>query len=85
MTNKKKKPLNVRYDEALAEPTPAQATLEEIAEAGGVSVFTARAWVSGRQRPTNASLILLSRHFKMPIEELFTEEHFANAKDTEEQ
>lgn len=79
----KKKPLNERYSDALEEPTPAQAYLIEMAQAGRASVATARAWVSGKQKPNKASMALLSVHYKMPEDKLFSPNHFDNA-NTEE-
>lgn len=70
-------PLDLRYADALAAMTPAQALLDEIAAAARVSVFTARAWVNGKQMPTPQAMALLSAHFEVAEEELFTQGHFA--------
>lgn len=79
MQNKKsKKPLDVLYDDALNALTPAQATLEEIASVGRASVATARAWISGKQKPNKASLALLSAYYKLPEDKLFSPGHFDN-------
>ena len=75
---KSKKPLDVLYDDALNALTPAQATLEEIASVGRASVATARAWISGKQKPNKASLALLSAYYKLPEDKLFSPGHFDN-------
>lgn len=76
MTKTKKKPLDVRYADALEALTPAQAQLAEIASAARVSIHTARAWVAGKQVPTPQAMVLLSEHYNMKETELFTEGHF---------
>lgn len=83
MTKTKKKPLDVRYVDALEALTPAQAQLAEMAAAGRASVATARAWVAGKQKPNKASMALLAAHFNMPEDKLFSPGHFDNA-NTEE-
>lgn len=80
---KNRKPLDVRYSDALEALTPAQAQLAEMAAAGRASVTTARAWVSGKQRPNPASMALLAAHFNMPEDKLFSPGHFDNANNEE--
>lgn len=84
MTKSRKKPLDVRYDDALEALTPAQAQLAEMAAAGRASVATARAWVSGKQKPNKASMALLAEHYQMEEDKLFSPGHFDNI-NTEEQ
>lgn len=76
----KKKPLDVRYNDALQAPTPAQGQLAEIAAVAGVAISTVRAWIAGKQTPTKQSLRLLSDHYQMPEDELFSPELFCNAR-----
>ena len=78
MTKSKKKPLDVRYSDALEALTPAQAQLAEMAAAGRASVTTVRAWVSGKQKPNPASMALLAAHYNMPEDKLFSPGHFDN-------
>lgn len=79
MTKNRKKPLDVRYNDALEALTPAQAQLAEMAAAGRASVATARAWVAGKQKPNKASMALLAAHFNMSEDKLFSPGHFDNA------
>ena len=81
MAKNNKKPLNVRYEDALDALTPAQAALAEIAAAGRASVATARAWVSGKQKPNKASMALLAAHYNMAEDKLFSPGHFDNANN----
>lgn len=83
MTKNRKKPLDVRYDDALEALTPAQAQLAEMAAAGRASVATARAWVSGKQKPNKASMALLAAHYQMPEDKLFSPGHFDDANEEE--
>lgn len=83
MAKNKNKSLDVRYDDALEALTPAQAVLSEIAAAGRASIATARAWVSGKQKPNPASMALLAAHYNMPEDKLFSPGHFDNANNEE--
>lgn len=79
MTRQKKKPLDVRYNDALQAPTPAQGQLSEIAAVAGVAIATVRAWIAGKQQPTKQSLRLLSDYYQMPEDELFSPDLFSKA------
>lgn len=83
MTKTKKKPLDVRYSDALDALTPAQAQIAEMAAAGRAALATARAWLSGKQKPNAVSMSLLCEHYHMSEDELFSPGHFDNAKTDE--
>ena len=83
MTKTKKKPLDVRYVDALEALTPAQAQIAEMAAAARAPLATVRAWVSGKQKPNSTRMALLAEHYQMPEDELFSEHLFDNAKTDE--
>lgn len=66
------KPLDVRYIEALNVPTPAKQLIDEIAAVSRASVYTVRAWMYGKQKPSKAAMALLSDHFNLKEDELFS-------------
>lgn len=84
MTKNKKKPLDVRYSDALEALTPAQAQLAEMAAVARAPLATVRAWVSGKQKPNSTRMTLLAEHYQIQEEELFSEHHFDNANEEEQ-
>ena len=77
----RKKTLDERYRDALRECTPAMSQIIEMAAVGRAAISTARAWVSGKQRPSAAAMELLSQHYKMSADKLFSPGHFDKAED----
>ena len=75
-----KKPVDERYRDALNENTPAMKQVLDIANAAHVSIPTAREWVSGRRRPSASAMALLSIHYGIKEDKLFSPGHFDNVE-----
>lgn len=75
-----KRTLDERYKDALKEDTPAMKQVLEIANAAYVSIPTARDWVLGRRRPSPRAMALLSIHYGIKEDKLFSPGHFNNVE-----